>query len=376
MKVRRKCCCFIALATLLALLLCACGGVPQGEVGSSEAGIASGVTCAKDILIEGTEERVIARYSEARREDDELVLDGTFAGMNGYYAIRLKEDGEGEIDHLTFYPNEETDIDDAVKLLNSYLGRYNEYDSESERYTWENEAAGLEVKLYHDGEAGIYPKFDYKEALAERCAKNGHQDVEWGEWDTDYEEAERVQEQTCLSCGEVLDSKTKEITSFVEKDHFTIYPYAFADRFEDASRRLNGIDYNTSQEYSEYKSYLSADNTVFYRIQDKNNDYKDIGMISFNKLDGSKVPISDDFQEDCIGCINVLIANGSDVPAVVYSTILAIDPGIEYSKAADVGQEVVDNIGALSKDKGIEHNGIRYLLYKDSQYYYLLARCK
>ena len=55
MKVRRKCCCFIALATLLALLLCACGGVPQGEVGSSEAGIASGVTCAKDILIEGTE---------------------------------------------------------------------------------------------------------------------------------------------------------------------------------------------------------------------------------------------------------------------------------------------------------------------------------
>lgn len=99
-------------------------------------------------------------------------------------------------------------------------------------------------------------------------------------------------------------------------------------------------------------------------------------MISFNKPDGSKVPISDDFQEDCIGCINVLIANGSDVPAVVYSTILAIDPGIEYSKAADVGQEVVDNIGALSKDKGIEHNGIRYLLYKDSQYYYLLARCK
>ena len=115
---------------------------------------------------------------------------------------------------------------------------------------------------------------------------------------------------------------------------------------------------------------------MFYRIQDKNNDYKDIGMISFNKPDGSKVPISDDFQEDCIECINVLIANGSDVPAVVYSTILAIDPGIEYSKAADVGQEVVDNIGALSKDKGIEHNGIRYLLYKDSQYYYLLARCK
>ncbi len=81
-------------------------------------------------------------------------------------------------------------------------------------------------------------------------------------------------------------------------------------------------------------------------------------------------------KKDALGVSMFLIANGSDVPAVVYSTILAIDLGIEYSKAADVGQEVVDNIGALSKDKGIEHNGIRYLLYKDSQYYYLLARCK
>lgn len=53
MKVRRKYCCFIALATLLAMLLCACGGVPQGEVGSSEAGIASGVTCAKGYLNRG-----------------------------------------------------------------------------------------------------------------------------------------------------------------------------------------------------------------------------------------------------------------------------------------------------------------------------------
>ena len=145
-----------------------------------------------------------------------------------------------------------------------------------------------------------------------------------------------------------------------------IHPAAFADRFEDSSSRLKNIDYYAKSEYDPYAFY-DENNTIFYRIQDKNDDYKDIGMMSFSKPDGKTVAVMNNYTENCIGNILILIEDSWDVSAVVYSAILAIDPDISYSEAADVGQIIVDNINT-----DFDYNGINYLLYKDTKYHYLI----
>lgn len=206
----------------------------------------------------------------------------------------------------------------------------------------------------------------------------GHNASEWSEWDINYDEAVNSRELTCIECEEIIETQEETITTFVSGNYFTIHPAGFASRFEDSSSRLNNIDYDTKSEYNEYGFY-DEDNTIFYRIQDKNDDYNDIGMISFSKTDGKNVAVMNNYSENIVSCINILVEDSYDVSAVVYSTILAIDPGIGYSEAADVGQTIVDNIAIAVGDineedfQGINYNGINYLLYKDRQYHYLVV---
>ncbi len=194
----------------------------------------------------------------------------------------------------------------------------------------------------------------------------GHKGSELSEWDIDYDNATNVQEYRCTVCEETIIIQSMPITTFVDGNHFTIYSSAFANRFEDASSKLNNIDYYTKSEYNQYAFY-DKNNTIFYRIQDKINDYKDIGIMSFTQPNGETVAVMNKYTENCIGHITMLIEDSWDVSAVVYSAILAIDPSIGYSEAANVGQTVVDNI-----HNSVDYNGINYLLYKDTKYHYLI----
>lgn len=194
----------------------------------------------------------------------------------------------------------------------------------------------------------------------------GHKGSELSEWDIDYTNATNVQEYCCTVCEETIVIQSVPITTFVSDNHFTIYPAAFANRLEKSSSRLNNIDYNTKSEYNE-NAFWDENNTIFYRIQDINNDYEDIGIMSFSKPNGKTIAVMDDYTENCVGNILILIEDSWDVSAIVYSAILAIDPGIGYSEAADVGQVIVDNINT-----DFDYNGINYLLYKDTKYHYLI----
>ena len=208
---------------------------------------------------------------------------------------------------------------------------------------------------------------------------SGHQVGEWGEWDIDYDEAVNARVSSCTLCEEIVETQEAPIASFINGKCFSIYPYAFAKRFENASSRLNDIDYSTKSEYEYDFPSLDEENYIYYRIQDKKDDYADIGLISFSAPNGNTIASANDFTEDSFNCINILIEDSYDVSAVVYATILAIDPGIGYSEAADIGQTVVDNLTTAvdSVDEevfqGIEHNDINYLLYKDSAYHYLIV---
>lgn len=222
-------------------------------------------------------------------------------------------------------------------------------------------------------------------AVCDICGKEaetpaGHKIGEWSEWDVNYDEAVNVREKICTVCEEVIDTETEDVTTFVNGNHFTIYPNAFADRFEASSSRLNNIDYYTNSE-TKYDSYtFDEDNTIYYRIQDKNNDYNDIGIISFSDSNNKNLSVEDDFNESCIEYINILIEDSHDVSAVLYSAILAIDPNIDYSVAADIGQKVVDNlaiaVGDINEEefKGVDYNGINYLLYRNREYHYIIIR--
>lgn len=209
-----------------------------------------------------------------------------------------------------------------------------------------------------------------------------HKGSESSEWDIDYDNATKVQKYCCTVCKEIIEIQSERVTTFVNGNQFVIYPAAFASRFEDSSSRLNNIDYYTKSETA-YDSYIyDEDNSIFYRIQDENDDYNDIGMISFSDEKHKTLSVIDNYSENSIVNINILIEDSYDVSAVVYSAILAIDPGIGYSEAADVGQEIVDNIAIEVGDideavfKGITYNGINYLLYKDREYHYLIITTK
>lgn len=208
----------------------------------------------------------------------------------------------------------------------------------------------------------------------------GHTVGDWSEWDIDYDEAVNVREKCCVVCEEVVERETEDVESFVNNKGFVIHPSGFANRFEEQSTRLENIEYNTNSEYNENISFYNEENTVYYRIQDTNDNYSDVGIMSFNKIDGKTVPISNNHSENCIGEINILIEDSYDVSAVVYSAIMAIDPKIGYNDAADVGQEIVDSIAIAVGDineeefKGINHNGINYLLYRDREYHYLIIK--
>lgn len=206
----------------------------------------------------------------------------------------------------------------------------------------------------------------------------GHQGSESSEWDIDYDEATNVQEYRCTICEEMIEIQSEPVTTFISGGYFTIYPNAFADRFEESSSRLNGIDYSIKSEYEYGMPTYDEENYVYYRIQDKNDDYADIGIMSFTDPNGSTVSVINDFSENSFDCINILIEESYDVSAVVYTAILAIDPDIGYSEAADVGQTIVDSIAIAVGDineedfQGINYNGINYLLYRDREYHYLV----
>ena len=206
----------------------------------------------------------------------------------------------------------------------------------------------------------------------------GHQGSESSEWNVDYDEATNVKEYCCTICEEMIEIQSEPVTTFVSGDYFTIYPAAFSDRFEDSSSRLNDIDYSTKSEYAFDMPIYDEENYIYYRIQDRNDDYSDIGIMSFTDPQGKTVSVINDYSENSFDCINILIEDSYDVSPVVYTAILAIDPSIGYSEAADVGQKIVDSIAIAVGDineedfRGIDYNGINYLLYRDREYHYLV----
>lgn len=91
-------------------------------------------------------------------------------------------------------------------------------------------------------------------------------------------------------------------------------------------------------------------------------------MLSFLIGSDNYVLYSDEYKANHFNGILFLIEDASDVSAILYATILAIDPALDYNEAADFGQGVIDNAGS---SEGVTGNGINYVVLQDGGYHYL-----
>lgn len=194
----------------------------------------------------------------------------------------------------------------------------------------------------------------------------GHEDSEYGDWEIDAENAIYVKEKYCQRCEDFYDRQEgEEVTSFIENGVIMISPNSFANCFDKSV--MNGYEFESEVVYDDTKLFYDDNYKLFYEIE--NNDIS-IGMYSFIGLDGETLPHQDNFSSESATGINILIEKTSDVSAVVFATVLAIDPALSYDESADVGQSIVDNVGNMD---GTVKNSIKYTLYKDGGYHYLLV---
>ena len=197
----------------------------------------------------------------------------------------------------------------------------------------------------------------------------GHEEAEYGDWTIDEEKLVYYKEKYCSVCEEFYDREDgEEITSFVDNGVFLLSPDGFADRFDDSV--MNQYKFNSKEIYNENMLFYDEDNTVFFEIQNEENDYSRLGMYSFTKKDGKSVPVSQSYSEGIAVGINILIEDSLDVTAVAFATIQAIDIASDYNEAGDLTEQLLDNVGNMD---GIEKNSIKYTLYKDGGYHYLLV---
>ena len=131
-------------------------------------------------------------------------------------------------------------------------------------------------------------------------------------------------------------------------------------RFDEADKELSGCNY----------VYMRRDDKeLFYELGDITNDFKMVGLVSFDNKKGKMILTEDDFTEGVIHSINMLVEDVNDVPGVLACAICAADPSLDFTSAYNVGMEVVES---AEKNKGYTHNNVSYMVTSDKDYYYII----
>lgn len=283
-------------------------------------------------------------YDELGDDDwNKLYMDGELFGIKGQYAFMYSDN---VIDNFGFYwviDDYDMHSNQILYCLNTYFGEYEKHDEffsngvTYNQYKWNNttdDAWHIHLSLSDDNKGWLQ-----------------------------------------ITPSIITENVEKE--SYVKDGKFTITANKFKDGFEDAFEDINGYDFSIKVVVDESKSFLDVDNYVSYKIQDNENDYRDVGIISFTKTNGKTLHISEEFSPDCWSDVNILIEKSSDVSATVVATVFAVDPGIGYSEAFDLAQNIVDSVSVYSGDvstlESVEFNNIRYILYKEGNYHYLIV---
>ena len=207
-----------------------------------------------------------------------------------------------------------------------------------------------------EGSCFTAPRCEYCGQVADE--PRGHVEIDWVAWDADYDNGKDIRQKVCLDCGEVFDTQTKAIESFVDGDVFTIHSNSFASRFEKQSSCA------LKREYDYSKFYFVEDNAVHYIVKDGAGS--ELAVITFNTPDKKALPVMNDYIDNSIGEIVIQIKQSSAVSSVTEAAVLAIEPQISGFDASELAKQIAEG-----GSDGVSHNGIKYRLRREDGSYYL-----
>lgn len=156
--------------------------------------------------------------------------------------------------------------------------------------------------------------------------------------------------------------ETKE--SFISNGHFTFSARSFVKLFDEADKDAKKYNYTYMR--------MNGETSLFYELAEISGGYEKVrsaGMISFVKGIDTTLSIEEDYTENIITKINVLVEDVDDVPPILVGCMCAVDPELDFKTASNLGMDIVENAG--TKD-GYVHNGVKYAVAVDGEYYYII----
>ena len=158
------------------------------------------------------------------------------------------------------------------------------------------------------------------------------------------------------------DDLSKE--SFISNGHFTFSARSFIKLFDEADKDAKKYNYTYMR--------MNGEASLFYELAEISGGYEKVrsaGMVSFVKGVDTTLSIEEDYTENIITKINVLVEDVDDVPPILVGCMCAADPALDFTTAYNLGMDVVENAG--TKD-GYVHNGIKYVVVADGEYYFII----
>ena len=152
--------------------------------------------------------------------------------------------------------------------------------------------------------------------------------------------------------------------SFISNGHFTFSARSFIKLFDKADK--------DAQKYNYTYMRMNDETSLFYELAEISGGYEKVrsaGMISFVKGIDTTLSIEEDYTENIITKINVLVEDVDDVPPILVGCMCAVDPELDFKTASNLGMDIVENAG--TKD-GYVHNGVKYVVAVDGEYYYII----
>lgn len=231
---------------------------------------------------------------------------------------------------------------------------------------------GLEEgkKLEHDWE----PATCTKPKTCKLCGgKEGkpldHTPGDWAD-KSDYVKGTVTSTQSCQVCGTELDTKTRNIDSFVEDGAFSLSASDFVKRMNNAFSSISGCKLKADSGLTKNGVTMSID------IKSSSKTVASGGFIE-KGTDDSFIPFYLSGKEGTFSNLMITCSSSDESAEIMYALIQACDPALSSSEAHAVGSEALDNFKALSGSKGIgqsSKNGITYTLAKVSGNWVLAAK--
>jgi len=293
------------------------------------------ISFVKDLFDLKTIEAICKKYPNATINGTEydLKIKGSFCGANGTYEIAL--DDEWKIYFTQGIYDINTEKQALIDNLDDVLGQ-NSYSKKYDTYTWESETYNLRIEYYpHEGVCFF---LDVPPVIDSTGSGSNDDSTENDNKETD--------------------------TSFISNGHFTFTPRSFIKRFDEADKSANGYNYTYMR--------MNGEASLFYEVAEISRGYsnvRSVGLISFVKNVDTTLSIEEDYTENIITKINVLVEDADDVPPILVSCMCAVDPSLNFTSAFNLGIDAAEKAGTTS---GYTHNEVNYVIFADGEYYYIV----